>query len=236
MNLTNELREEYRKLYKSMVINKEDHVNYVIKRIFENKDNYLKVQAITKVPWYFVASIHAMECSLKFDCHLHNGDPLTSKTKNVPKGRPDIGNPPFEWHESAIDAIRYMKLNEWKDWSIEGMLFKLEDYNGWGYRKYHSHVNTPYLWGYTNHYTQGKYVADGKWSETAVSKQIGAAAILGRVLQVIEEIADKDESEASNGQENNKPLVDTSQVKYIRLAIIMLLALFIGLVLKDVVF
>jgi lysozyme family protein len=46
----------------------------------------------------------------------------------------------------------------------------------------HPEVLTPYLWSFTNHYTKGKFVADGKFDANAVSKQCGAAAILKLML------------------------------------------------------
>jgi hypothetical protein len=39
------------------------------------------------------------------------------------------------------------------------------------------------LWGFSNHYKSGKYVADGTWSDTAVSKQCGAAVLLRRMAE-----------------------------------------------------
>lgn len=48
---------------------------------------------------------------------------------------------------------------------------------------YHSHVFSPYLWAGSNHYISGKYVADGTWSDTAVSKQIGAVVFLRRLVE-----------------------------------------------------
>jgi len=74
-----------------------------------------------------------------------------------------------------------MKFDEWDDWSVIGALYKWERYNGFGYRKYHPEVLSPYLWSYTNHYTKGKYVKDGKFDTEAVPRQCGAAAML-RVL------------------------------------------------------
>jgi len=56
--------------------------------------------------------------------------------------------------------------------------FKLEGFNGFGYRTRHPEVLIPYLWSFTNHYQKGKFVADGKFDPNAVSKQCGAAAIL----------------------------------------------------------
>ena len=43
-------------------------------------------------------------------------------------------------------------------------------------------MKSPYLWSYTAIYTAGKYVADGKWSDTAVSKQCGGMAILKHLV------------------------------------------------------
>ena len=45
------------------------------------------------------------------------------------------------------------------------------------------HINTPYLWSYSNNYTSGKYIADGIWSDSAVSRQCGAAVLLRRMAE-----------------------------------------------------
>ena len=44
-------------------------------------------------------------------------------------------------------------------------------------------MKSPYLWSYSTIYTAGKYVADGKWSDTAVSKQCGGMAILKHLVE-----------------------------------------------------
>src|SRR5207248_2062642 len=85
---------------------------------------------------------------------------------------------PYTWEESAEDAIRQKNLHTWTDWRISASLYKLEAYNGWGYRMHHSKVLSAYLWSYTNHYTKGKYASDGVWDANMVSGQAGAAAIL----------------------------------------------------------
>jgi lysozyme family protein len=161
--------------------------------VTSNRQRYEQVaRSLGTMPWWFVGLIHAMEASLNFTKHLHNGDPLTARTKQVPAGRPvdnPKGNPkegpsaknPYTWEESAQDALRLKGLDKWTDWTIRASLYKLEAYNGWGYRLYHPTVPSPYLWSYTNHYSKGKYAADGKWSANLVSKQPGAAAIL-RIL------------------------------------------------------
>jgi hypothetical protein len=106
---------------------------------------------------------------------------LKARTVHVPAGRPKTGKPPFTWEQSAIDALRGRGLGAWKDWSVPGTLYQLEAYNGFGYRDHHPTVPSPYLWSFSNHYTRGKYVADGRFSPTAVSQQVGAALLLKRL-------------------------------------------------------
>jgi len=151
-------------------------VEQAVQRILQYQNRYASIAAQSTVPWYVIAVIHNMECGLDFTKHLHNGDSLKRRTVNVPAGRPKIGQPPFTFEVSALDALEYDKLTEWDDWSIGGICYKLEGFNGWGYRA--RDINSPYLWSYSNLYTSGKYVADNKWSGTAVSSQCGAAVIL----------------------------------------------------------
>ena len=145
-------------------------------KIVANRPRYEQVEKATNVPWYVVAVIHSLEGSSNFSRHLHNGDPLTAKTVHVPKGRPP-GTPPFKWEDSAIDALRFDNMTGVAKWTLPVILFKLEGFNGFGYRTKHPEVLTPYLWSFTNHYQKGKFVADGKFDVNARSKQCGAAAI-----------------------------------------------------------
>lgn len=183
--LSENLRNEYISLFNTcnLLPSRASAVESIINKILVNKDRYSQVGIPLGIPWYFIAVIHNMESSLSFKGHFHNGDPLTARTKQVPKGRPPHGNPPFTWEESADDALKYQKLDKWNDWSVAGLLYKLEEYNGWGYRAKHPHVLSPYLWSFSNHYSKGKYVADGRWSETAVSQQCGAAVLLRRMAE-----------------------------------------------------
>ncbi len=80
---------------------------------------------------FFIAVIHNMEASQNFNKHLHNGDPLTARTVQVPAGRPKKGTPPFSWEDSAADALAIRGLGAKTDWSLAGMLYQLEGYNGW---------------------------------------------------------------------------------------------------------
>jgi lysozyme family protein len=177
-----DLSPEYEGLFNSCIITKPLPVQEVVDAILDNRNRYETVSQTSTVPWYVIAVIHNMECSLSFKEHLHNGDPLKKKTVNVPAGRPPGWDGTGTWEESALDALSYDNLTSWTDWSIPGICYKLEGYNGWGYRNHGIH--TPYLWSFTNQYTSGKYVADGVWSESAVSDQCGCAAVLRRLAEM----------------------------------------------------
>ena len=185
VKFTEALRQEYENLFNSCIIRPErfQAVEELVTIIKDTKDRYLGVSIPLGIPWGFIAVIHNMEASLNFMTHLHNGDPLTARTVQVPENRPRKGHPPFTWEESATDALTMRGLGSQTDWSLAGTLYQLEGYNGWGYRLYHPYVLSPYLWGFSNHYTSGKYIADGTWSDTAVSKQCGAAVLLRRMAE-----------------------------------------------------
>ncbi len=180
LKLNDSLKNEYHTLYASCVINpsKAPIVGGITNRLLANKTRYEAVAEQLNIPWQFIGVIHNMESSMNFKRHLHNGDPLSGRTIRVPAGRPLAGTPPFTWDESASDALTLRKINQWNDWTIEGMLYQIERYNGWGYRLHHPSVLSPYLWSFSNHYIKGKYIADGTWSDTAISNQCGAAVLL----------------------------------------------------------
>jgi lysozyme family protein len=182
--LTKSLRREYTLLYGSCFVRpaRKAVVDSVARGLAANKARYQKVGDGLGVPWYVIAVIHSLEAGGDFTRHLHNGDPLTARTVHVPAGRPVKGNPPFTWEQSATDALRLRGLGAWKDWSVPGTLYQLEGYNGFGYRDHHPNVPSPYLWSFSNHYTRGKYVADGRFTATAVSQQVGAAPLLKQLV------------------------------------------------------
>jgi lysozyme family protein len=187
-----DLSSEYWRLFFECKVRQEKlaDVTRMVTRINTNRQRYERVAGtLGTLPWWFVALVHAMESSLDFTKHLHNGDPLTARTTHVPVGRPTAnpqarpGEGPgpqnsYSWEESARDALRMKNLDRWTDWTIRASFYKLEEYNGWGYRLYHPGVLSPYLWSYTNHYSRGKYAADGRWDANLVSNQPGAAALL----------------------------------------------------------
>ena len=174
---------EYESLFNTCVIdnNRFAEIDAVISKMLANKSTYDDVADKLKIPWYFIAIIHCMEGSLSFKKHLHNGDSLEAKTIQVPKGRPLAGQPPFSWEDSAVDALTMEGFLVNTDWSITGMLYLFEKYNGMGYRK--RGIHSPYLWSFSNHYTSGKFTVDGSFDPNAISKQVGAAVLLRRMSE-----------------------------------------------------
>lgn len=156
----------------------------VAEKIVSNQNRYSKSVHGTNVPWWFIAVVHAMECSLRFDQHLHNGDPLTQRTVNVPKGRPASGSPPFSWEESARDALEHDRLLTVTDWSLANVLYHWHRYNGINNEYKRRGIPTPYLWSGCQHYRKGKYVRDGVFDANAVSKQVGAAVLLKSLIDL----------------------------------------------------
>lgn len=185
------LQKEYLTLWRTMKIRPErlSEIDYAVRRIERGKTIYKNLEKKTGVPWFFIGLLHMMESGNDFTRHLHNGDLLSDYTRNVPALRPKVGHgPPFTFEESAIDALSYMKFDQVKDWPIFQILYLAEKFNGWGYRTLSVPINSPYLWSFTNLYTAGKYVSDGKYSATAISLQPGIAPVLFRLLQRASEL------------------------------------------------
>lgn len=185
-NLTFEhLREEYYGLFAGCVPDEGrlPEIDATIARIFEHRDRYEAVaNKLVSVPWYFIGCLHSMECSLGFGRHLHNGDPLKARTVHVPAGRPLRWSSAGTWEESAWDALEMKGVRTWAVWDVSGMLYQAERFNGFGYRLYHPEVKSPYVWGGSNHFKGGKYVADGEWSAKAGTDQNGVGVLLRRMI------------------------------------------------------
>lgn len=185
-----QLAPEYRHLWETIEPRpgKAKALATVARRVLQGRARYETVAANAGVPWLFVGLTHLMESGCDFTRHLHNGDPLTHRTVQVPAGRPRRGQPPFTWEQSAGDALEGYRAAEWP---LEKLCYELERYNGWGYRLHHANVRSPYLWSYTTHYSNGKFVSDGKWSDTAVSGQPGALAVLKTMVGLDPDIEDE---------------------------------------------
>lgn len=187
-----DLRDEYRRLWDTSQYDPKfsSAGQATARKIVAAKSRYQQIETATGVPWFVIGCVHALESGCRFGTHLHNGDPLTARTRLVPAGRPKAGKPPFTWEESAIDACQIKNWHQISAWPVERILYECERYNGWGYRKYHKDVLSPYLWSGIFPWGQkpGKYIADGKWSSTARSGQTGIVCLLKRCAELDDSI------------------------------------------------
>lgn len=174
-----DLKQANAKRWQEMKINpaKAQQFKNVADKILMNKARYQAVSLKTTVPWEVIGVIHYRESSCNFNTYLGNGEPLSRKTRLVPKGR----GPFATWEEGAIDALMNAspKAGLNKDWSIGGTLDIVEKYNGLGYARMDK--PSPYVWAGTNQYSQGKYVADGVYDPSHVDTQLGCAGILSQL-------------------------------------------------------
>lgn len=174
-----EVRNGYTNLWDKAKVNpaRKDELLALWRRMKVNRPAYIELgDALGGIPWWFIAFLHYRESNLDFSKHLHNGDPLSARTVREPPGRPAVGKPPFNFYDSAIDALRLKRFDEVIDWSIPHALFLAEKYNGFGY--YSTGINSPYVWSGTDLYSSGKFYEDHKFSPNVVDKQLGLAGVL----------------------------------------------------------
>lgn len=182
-----ELAGQYIELWTSAKFTRNAQIQEAARKIIRNRDAYDQLEKELGVPWFWIGAIHMRESSNNFYTHLHNGDPLTARTRHVPKGRPieaPANGTKYTWFESARDALRQKGLQNVSEWDIPRLCYEAERYNGWGYRYSKSRPLSPYLWAGTQHYNRGKYVADGRYSSTTVDPQLGVIPVMQAVLEI----------------------------------------------------
>jgi len=192
-----------------------DTVAWYVRKLREGERRYRSVGDALNIPWEFIGIIHGLECSFRFDQHLHNGDPLTRRTVRVPAGHPRQGTPPFTWEESAKDALKFKSYHLQSDWSAAAMLYRFENYNGWGY--FYRNMHSPYLWSFSQHYTRGKFVRDRVFDPAAVSRQCGAAVMLKALRPATRSASDEPSPliTLTGGRDENDPAsyIDTIDLR-----------------------
>lgn len=100
------------------------------KKAIAKKASYQIVAKAIGCPWWFIAVIHYREASLDWNANLANGDPYDEETVHYPTGRG-----PFDsWADAAIDALKYEGYADRVDWGFAQTCYRLEAYNGLGYR------------------------------------------------------------------------------------------------------
>ncbi len=160
----------------------------VAPKLLAAKARYQAVEAKTGVPWFVIAVIHQRESSQNWSMSLAQGDPWSSISTHIPKGR----GPFPSWEAAADDALRVCPpyAAKWKDWSAGGTMALLEQYNGVGYAsgpaptkgpnegKKFPPQPSPYIWSGTDQYAAGKYVADHDFRPEVIDVQLGCAGLI----------------------------------------------------------
>lgn len=172
------------KRWQAMKVNasKLNIIDSVARRLLASKDRVMDVARKTSVPWPVILVIKEREAGAdpNFTRNIAQGDRWDRRSVNVPAGR----GPFNSWDDAAIDALVNCApyAARWKDWTPGGTMAILEQYNGLGY--YKRGIPSPYIWSFTDQYSRGKYVADGKFDPNAVDQQIGCAALLARMIAI----------------------------------------------------
>jgi lysozyme family protein len=189
---TDELKREYENLFRTARIKSSSAGE--LKRVAEfvtssrPKERYKQVEHDTGVPWYVIGALHYREANLNFMGHLHNGDALLLQTVHVEAKRPpkpwippDVSDPEQLWRLSAKDALRRLSKSV-KSWTVQRMCYAFESFNGFGCRSYG--IKSPYLWNYTNYYSQGGFPRDHVFDANYRSRQAGVIAIIVKLQEV----------------------------------------------------
>jgi len=140
---------------------------------YKSASNYVHSKTGRLIKWEVFALLHSLEASCDFDKQILNGQKWDQRTTWVPRG---LG--PWEsWQDACVTAFEHSRWENVDFANVESLLSVIESFNGWGYKYRGKH--SPYLWSFCNHGVgTGKFVSDGNYSPTAISKQCGAAVIL----------------------------------------------------------
>ena len=179
----------YAKWWDAMVIKPERAREFALEAEYSvsHKDTYLEIQEATpnKVPWPMLAVIHWRESvedaagHPRFDTYLGNGQVLSRRTTEVPKGRgPFTG--PHAFLNGALDALKIDDILTVQDWRLEKMLFWITGFNGWGYGMHPS----PYIFGGTNIQVPGKFTSDHHFNPHVWDPQPGCAPLLQQIAKL----------------------------------------------------
>ncbi|CAN5633962.1 hypothetical protein BH10BAC3_BH10BAC3_12710 [soil metagenome] len=167
----------------------------------QEKVRYENVAKSTGIPWYFIGILHYMESGGKFNVNMEDGKPLANLKPSMENGKtvfiltqsksprkskttkapntPDSSvaqKTPVTWEESTAQYLNLSWLSKWYDWSIPGVLYCFEKFNGFGYRK--NGIFSPYVWGGSNIYRKGQFTSGANYDPNLVSPLIGAGVIL----------------------------------------------------------
>ncbi len=152
----------------------------LLKLADRHRDEWAEVTARTGVPRLWGIASFERESSSDYSRSPAQGDRWDRISIHVPKG---LG-PYADWGDSCVAAYCIDKLNEVgaSNWTWTRACYEGELYNGFGPRAHRRH--TGYLWSWTNIYTSGKYVEDGKWDPDVRDQQCGMVPMMAALLHL----------------------------------------------------
>jgi lysozyme family protein len=176
-----------------------------------HRDEWAEVEARTGVPRLWGLASFERESGSDYGRSPAQGDRWDRVSVNVPRG---LG--PYRcWGDACVAAYRLDHLDEVvrdqgsaisnqegatsslitdpchlipePGWTWPRACYEGELFNGFGPRAHGRH--TGYLWSWTNIYTGGKYVADGKWDPDHVDTQCGMVPMMAALLRLDSSLA-----------------------------------------------
>jgi lysozyme family protein len=176
-----------------------------------HRDEWAAVEAKTGVPRLWGLASFERESGSDYARSPAQGDRWDRVSVNVPRG---LG--PYQcWGDACVAAYRIDRLDEvvrglgsavgsqdgaassliadpshpipGSGWTWPRACFEGELFNGFGPRAHGR--QTGYLWSWTNIYTGGKYVADGKWDPDHVDEQCGMVPMMAALLRLDSSLA-----------------------------------------------
>lgn len=176
-----QIRSKYELLYRTMEIKSpviKAQAQQAAGKLLKDLNRYKAVEKLTGVPAVFLMCTNLRESNGSMLRYLGNGQLLSMKTTIVPKNR----GPFASWEDGAVDAIKLEGLDKENNWSVAHIAYDEEAFNGWGY--YFHDINSPYLWGGTQHQQSGKYIADGVFDKTIMDTQLGVMVVLKILIEI----------------------------------------------------
>jgi lysozyme family protein len=145
-----------------------------------HRDEWAEVTAKTGVPRLWGLASFERESGSDYSRSPAQGDRWDRVSVNVPRG---LG-PYQDWGDACVAAYGIDRLDEVgaPNWTWTRSCYEGELYNGFGPRAHGR--QTGYLWSWTNIYTGGKYVADGKWDAETQDQQCGMIPMMAALLRL----------------------------------------------------
>jgi len=145
-----------------------------------HRDEWAEVAAKTGVPRLWGLASFERESSSDYSRSPAQGDRWDRVSVNVPRG---LG-PYQDWGDACVAAYGIDQLDKVgaPNWTWARGCYEGELYNGFGPRAHGR--RTGYLWSWTNIYTGGKYVADGKWDPDTQDQQCGMVPMMAALVRL----------------------------------------------------